>query len=207
MIGLFFGGQAFQLKFGNDFGNIELDANLEETHEWGADVTENPVEEGAPVADHVIERADKLTVRGFVSESPVTASPNILGLIGSVSDASSRTQQVFDLLRLLIKEKATMTVYTKHLTYDDMVLTGLRIPRTPADGQAIEFVADFVHVRFVEAQSVDVPNGISAKGKTADDATVRKTSPAKDAGKKGATDSTAAAAKKPPTSFLKGMLD
>ncbi len=47
-----------------------------------------------------------------------------------------------------------------------MVLTGLRIPRTPADGQAIEFVADFVHVRFVEAQSVDVPNGISAKGKT-----------------------------------------
>ena len=207
MIGLFFGGQPFRANFGNEFGNIELDANLSETHEWGADVTENPVEEGAPVADHVVERADKLTIRGFVSETPITASANILGLIGSVSDASSRTQQVFDLLRLLIKERQVMTVYTKHQTYEDMVLSRLIIPRTPQTGDAIEFRAEFVHVRFVSAQNVDVPKGISAKGKTASKATARKSAPAKDAGKKAAKNVTTAAKQQPPTSFLKSLFE
>jgi len=98
MIGLFFGGGAFKTKFGNALGNIELDANLEETHEWSALVTESPVEDGSPVSDHVIEQPDKLSIRGFISETPITASPSILGIIGT-SDASSRTQEIFDLLR------------------------------------------------------------------------------------------------------------
>lgn len=197
-IGLFFGGAAFKTTFGNEFGNIELDANLEETHEWTAQPTENPVEDGAPVADHVIEQSDKLRIRGFVSDAPLNISPELQGTIGA-ADAGSRTQPVFELLNKLIKKREVMTVYTKHAIYTNMVLSSVTIPRAPANGESIEFTAEFVNIRKVRTQTVDVPKGISAKreakagGKKG--ATAKKADPLKDAGKKAAEN-----VPKPPTS-------
>lgn len=167
MIGLYFGGRQFKTLFGNFYGSIELDANLEEVHEWGAEATENPVEEGAPVSDHVIEKADKLRIRGFVSDSPTsdTVVTRITGIYNGKTIAN-RTQTVFDALQTLIKAKEPIVVYTKHRIYDDMVLTGVNIPRSPGLGEAIEFTAEFVHIRKVSTQTVDVPNGISKRNNT-----------------------------------------
>ena len=184
MIGLYFGGQWFQTTFGNDLGNIELDANLEESHEWSAEATMNPVEEGSPVTDHVIEQPDTLRIRGFVSETPLTASESVRGA-KNTPWAESITQPVFDLLRALIKAREVVTVYTKYRNYPDMILTSLSIPRTAATGEAIEFSADFVNIRKVATQTVDVPPGISAKkDKKASAALGNKTEPKKDAGKR-----------------------
>ena len=88
MIGLFFGGQWFQTAFGNQYGNIELDAALDENHEWSAEATSNPVEEGAPVTDHVIEQSDKLKIRGFVTDSPLNLSQSVSGLVNSAGTLS-----------------------------------------------------------------------------------------------------------------------
>ena len=162
MLGLFFGGQKFQSAFGNQYCNIELDAMLDELHEWSADATSNPVEDGAPVTDHVIEQADKLTIRGVVTDAPLNASSSILGFIGGGS-ADNKTQTVFDLLDTLIKKREVLTVYTKHKTYSDMVLTNVTIPRSAGVGEAIEFRAEFIHIRKVATQTVDVPDGVSAK--------------------------------------------
>lgn len=167
MIGLYFGGRQFKTLFGNFYGSIELDANLEEVHEWSAEATENPVEEGAPVSDHVIEKQDKLRIRGFVSDSPTsdTVVTRITGIYNG-KKLDNRTQNVFDALQTLIKAKEPIVVYTKHRIYDDMVLTGVNIPRSPGVGEAIEFTAEFVHIRKVVTQTVEVPNGISKKNNT-----------------------------------------
>ena len=101
MIGLFI------TRFGNQYGNVELDATIDESHEWKAEATSNPVEEGAPVTDHVIEQADKLSIKGFVTDTP----------IGSQSLQLQRSQDVFDLLHSLIKKREPMTIYTKHKIY------------------------------------------------------------------------------------------
>jgi hypothetical protein len=177
MIGLYFGGQWFQTAFGNLYGNIELDAALDENHEWSAEATSNPVEVGAPVTDHVIDQSDKLRIRGFVTDTPLTSSPSLPQI--------SRSQDVFDLLYELIKLKEPMTVYTKHKIYDDMVLTNVTIPRAAGVGEAIEFSAEFINIRKVATQMVDVPDGINPKkDKKADAATGKKTEPQKDGGKK-----------------------
>lgn len=187
MIGLYFGGQWFQTTFGNSYGNIELDAVLDESHDWQADATMNPVEEGSPVTDHIIEQPDKLKIRGFVSETPLVASESVRGA-NSTPWAESLTQPVFNLLRDLIKARETVTVYTKYRIYDDMVLTNLNIPRSAATGEAIEFTAEFVHIRKVATQTVDVPDGISAKKDKkaggANGSPAKKSEPQKDAGKK-----------------------
>jgi hypothetical protein len=177
MIGLYFGGQWFQTAFGNLYGNIELDAALDENHEWSAEATSNPVEVGAPVTDHVIDQSDKLKIRGFVTDTPLTSSPSLPQI--------SRSQDVVDLLYELIKLKEPMTVYTKHKIYDDMVLTNVTIPRAAGVGEAIEFSAEFINIRKVATQMVDVPDGINPKkDKKADAATGKKTEPQKDGGKK-----------------------
>lgn len=187
MIGLYFGGQWFQTTFGNLYGNIELDAALDENHEWSADATSNPVEEGAPVTDHVIEQSDKLKIRGFVTDSPLNLSQSVSGLVNSGS-VGNRTQAVFDLLYDLIKIREPMTVYTKHRIYDNMVLTNVTIPRSAGVGEAIEFNAEFIHIRKVATQMVDVPDGINpkkdAKAGGANGSTAKKAEPTKDAGKK-----------------------
>ena len=187
MIGLYFGGQWFQTAFGNQYGNIELDAVLDENHEWSAEATINPVEEGAPVTDHVIEQADKLKLKGFVTDTPLTVSQSVNGIVNS-GQVGNRTQTVFDLLHELIRLKEPMTVYTKHRIYDDMVLTNVTIPRAAGVGEAIEFSAEFINIRKVATQMVDVPDGINpkkeAKAGGANGSTAKKAEPTKDAGKK-----------------------
>ena len=208
MLGLFFGGQKFQSMFGNQYGNIELDAMLDESHEWSADVTSNPVEDGAPVTDHVIEQADKLSIRGVVTDAPLNASSSILGFIGGGS-ADNKTQTVFDLLDTLIKKREVLTVYTKHKTYSDMVLTNVTIPRSAGVGEAIEFRAEFIHIRKVATQTVDVPDGVSAKPEAkaggAGGAVSKKASATKAAGKKQATQANKPAADKVNRSLLKSL--
>lgn len=203
-IGLFFGGASFRSMFGNEFGNVELDANLDESHEWSATATENPVEAGAPVSDHVIEQSDKLRIRGFVSDTPLIISPELQGQIGAM-DAGSRTQPVFDLLYKLIKAREVMTVYTKHAVYADMVLTSVNIPRSSQVGEAIEFTAEFVNIRKVQTQTVDVPKGVSgkreAKAGGKNGSAAKKAEPKKDTGKKPAVE-----VAKPPTSILSSLL-
>lgn len=187
MIGLYFGGQWFQTTFGNLYGNIELDAVLDENHEWSAEATSNPVEVGAPVTDHVIEQSDKLKIRGFVTDTPLNLSQSVSGLVNSGS-VGNRTQAIFDLLHQLIKLKEPMTVYTKHRIYDGMVLTNVTIPRSAGVGEAIEFTAEFIHIRKVATQMVDVPSDISAKKDAkaggANGSIAKKAEPTKDAGKK-----------------------
>lgn len=184
MIGLYFGGQWFQTAFGNLYGNIELDAVLDENHEWSAEATSNPVEVGAPVTDHVIDQSDKLKIRGFVTDTPLNLSQSVSGLVNS-GNVGNRTQAVFDLLHQLIKLKEPMTVYTKHRIYDDMVMTNVTIPRSAGVGEAIEFSAEFINIRKVATQMVDVPDGINPKKDAKGDAgTAKKAEPTKDAGKK-----------------------
>lgn len=178
MIGLFFGGNTFLTQFGNSFGNIELDALMQETHEWKADATMYPVESGQPITDYIIEQPDKLTIKGFVSDSGITLSSSIMALFKS----EAKTQQTFDLLYQLIKQREVMTVYTKHKIYTDMALVSLDIPRDAKTGEAIEFNAGFVHIRKVETQTVDVPKGISKK--KSGSKLANKTEAAKDSGKK-----------------------
>jgi len=184
MIGLYFGGQWFQTTFGNLYGNIELDAVLDENHEWSAEATSNPVEVGAPVTDHVIDQSDKLKLRGFVTDTPIVLSQSVEGVVNSGA-VGNRTQAVFDLLHQLLKLKEPMTVYTKHRIYDDMVLTNVTIPRAAGVGEAIEFSAEFINIRKVATQMVDVPDGINPKkDKKADASTGKKAEPTKDGGKK-----------------------
>lgn len=133
------------------------------------------------------------------------ASQSITGSIG-ISDAGSRTQPVFDLLYTLIKKREPIVVYTKHAVYSDMVLTAVNIPRTPSVGEAIEFNAEFIHIRKVATRLVDVPKGIGAR--QAGNGVGKKTQPQKYKGKTETEDLLARypAPKQVPSSILSSII-
>lgn len=155
-------------SFDNGLISIDLDVTMDEAHEWTNDVTTSPVEIGSPISDHIQELPDRLNITGMISDAAISES--ILSQLQTASsggvDSSSyitRVQTTFDLLRAMIKWKKLVTVYTRYKIYPDMALSSVNIPRSAGIGEAINFTAQFVHVRLVESQTVDVPPGISKK--------------------------------------------
>lgn len=183
-------------------GFLEVDCVDQETHEWSRDVTTNPVENGPPIADHIIIQPDKITIAAFVSNAP------ILGFLDGVSNlltdgltAEDRTQKAFSTLEQLAKSKSLVTIYTRYKQYTNMVITNISIPRRPDDGDAINFTIEAIRVNLVSTSKTTLPESAgmyktgpnAGKSNATDTATQRRMTPGKDIGS--SADNTSAADK------------
>lgn len=179
MIGFYYGNAGTKV-FG--IQSIDLDATLDEVHDWANEVTSNPVETGAPVTDHVIEKPDKLRLTGWITNSPLHGE--LAGQYLGGDTQAPRIQTAFEAIYELVKKRDVVVVYTKHAIYTDMVIESVNIPRNASIGESIEFNMDLVHVRFVSTQMVTVPPGISQKKEAKSTPAVgKKAEPQKTAGK------------------------
>ena len=171
------------VKVESETYNLEADVILSEVHEWRNEVTTNPVEEGSPIADHIIVMPDRLTFSGFVSDTPIKG---IIGL-GIFDTDEDSAKYFFEALDLLRENGEIITVYTKYKTYEDMVITSITIPREIKTGEAIEFTMEFIHVRIVETQTTELPAGVGVgkdgKAAGADSEVTNRSSPATNNGK------------------------
>lgn len=143
-----------------DIGSLEFDSIDAEVHDWQRDVTQNPVENGSPVADHIIDRPRNLTITGMISNSPIDGSNIFLG--GNLLD-TDRVAEAFQVLNALYKSKALITIYTRYANYIDMAITSINIPRSPEQGNAIVFTIQATQVRIVTTQTTTLPPGVGVK--------------------------------------------
>jgi len=64
-----------QLLFGistpGNIGNLVLDTTISDDHQYENEITDFPVESGANIADHVIQKPEQVTIEGFVTNTPV----------------------------------------------------------------------------------------------------------------------------------------
>lgn len=166
---------------GNLF-SLDLDVTQDEAHEWSNDVTQFPVEIGSPITDHIQPQPDKVSMSGIISNSAIGEVA-----LNKINNGDDLVQNAFDLLRKLMDDRILVTVYTRYKVYTDMALKSCNIPADSSIGDSIKFKLEFVHVRLVNTQTVDVPDGISKKldkkegGKAGPVA--KKTEPQKAAGK------------------------
>ena len=183
MIGIYYGGGVNTDTKIVGLQSLDFDATLDESHDWRNEVTQNPVETGTPITDHVIEKADKLRLQGVITNSPLYGE--FAGQYFGGDTTSPRIQTAFEAIRELVKSKEAVTVYTKHAVYTSMVIESVSIPRNAQLGEEIQFTMELVNVRLVSTQLVTLPPGISAK-KTAkaSGAVAKKAEPQKSAGQK-----------------------
>jgi len=203
-LGLIYDPRKSPTSITNDIITIDLDVMSDEAHEWSNDVTENPVELGAPVSDHIQPKADKLSITGLITNAPI--DPDVAAQFPGTIDGglfSARLQTHFDFLRSLTNFRAPMTVYTRYKVYTDMALLSCSISRSTGTGEALPFTLQFTHIRLVQTQTVDVPPGISRKmDKKADASTSKKTQPEAKGGK---TDAKEVTKEKQKSTLLKSI--
>lgn len=157
---------------------IDIDSCLDETHTLTNTVTDHPVEKGSNITDHSRPDPDTVTLRCFVSNTPLSesqqktasnATPAIPGFSGII--AQGRVQRTSNigaidgrgedaykkLLKLrndgsLITVVTTLRTYTKSST-QGMMITSITIPRTTKNYDGIEFSITLKQVRIVTNRS------------------------------------------------------
>lgn len=146
---------------------IVVDATVSETHLSSCDLTENPVEDGAKITDHVQLKPSELTIEGVISDSPLgyAVVGNIQNLVRSTKSlfgGSSRSIDAYNDLLLLQKSRQPFTVITGLKRYENMIMTELSVPRTAQTGNAIHFRASMKEIRIVKSKTTGLSSVASS---------------------------------------------
>ncbi len=128
--------------------HIEVDVCVSESHETDCDITENPVESGSYITDHVQVKPARLTIEGLVSDTPIS----LLGiaLIGN----DNRARKVYDQLLEIQYAAEPIDIITGLTQYENMILKSLTVPRNAETGKSLRFNAVFQEVIIIESSDI-----------------------------------------------------
>ena len=129
---------------------FELDLILSERHERRAEITNFPIEDGSPIADHVILQPERIELTGFITNTPVL-------ILGGLS-FEDRAQNALDVLNELHVGRSLVTVVSELQVYEDMVFSELIYPRDARTGEALEFRGTLQKINKVSSELVLIPN-------------------------------------------------
>lgn len=122
----FFGGRQKQIGF------LKIDVFTHERISYESTVTDNPVEFGSVITDHVYNRPTRIRVRGTVD--------------------AARRNAAFQSLNLIHKSRLPVSVMTGLQTFPLMVMSRLDIDRNIDNAEPLEFSAEFSEITFALTQ-------------------------------------------------------
>ena len=165
--------------------DFHIDVTLTENHSFEAEATENPVEEGVVISDHIDLKPESFTITGVISDTPLGLAASAQGaasiagaylgkkvvgplgalagvgagaLAGTLTGNSNRMKNAFDHLRDLQTKRVPFTVITGLRRYTTMVVTSLTINRDGKSGRSFNFTAVFKQIRVVESKVIKIKN-------------------------------------------------
>lgn len=157
---------------------FEFDATVHESHEYTNIVTEFPVERGFNISDHAIRVPEKLTITGFVTNSPIPHSRGSVSVLlergDRINDALESLLQIagFDPAGKLSEEVAAIrrapqvvTVVTGLRSYSSMVITNIVIDRDKSSGSSISPTIEMRRLVVVYSETIIVQNVSELNGK------------------------------------------
>jgi hypothetical protein len=156
---------------------LEIDASPSQGYEATAEVTEHPVEQGAPVTDHIRPNNPTITVEGVISNTPVTVpttqmqgarrAPTQVDLsVGGQtlqatllrwSSAFDRVRECDQLLQHIVEAGIVVRLTTGLRVIEDLALTRYKVDKTRDTGDTLPVVLEFRRLRLVAVQRVTVP--------------------------------------------------
>lgn len=139
-------------------GGLVFDATLREAHTLSIEVTENPIETGSEVADHMFVKPKRLTISAGVSDTPLHSSAQ------DQFAGPSRTTAAFNLLESLQESGEPFNIQTGLKLYTNMMCTEIRAEQDKDTDSVLFFEADFKEAIIVSTQTVTYPP--RAAGKT-----------------------------------------
>lgn len=134
-------------------GGLELDATLSAEHGRSAQVTQYPVERGAPISDHIQPDPDTVRIEGLVTNAPI-------GIEGDGANDADRAGDVFDALEILHNAGEPVTIVSDLGVYANMAITSITYPRDTLTREALRFSITAKQVRLAESRTVGIPPGV-----------------------------------------------
>lgn len=136
---------------GGNTGRIFADVKISEVHRYMSNVTEQTLEDGSAVNEHVIPQQPQVTLQ-------IEETNNTLG--ARLSGGFFGPQQTFDKLVELWENSVPLTITTQHKQYTDMVISNMPILHRAPYRNALQISVDLKKLRFAKLETV------SYKGKT-----------------------------------------
>jgi hypothetical protein len=147
---------------------LVFDATFREKHEIEAEITENPVETGVSVADHMFMKPIRVTISAGVSDVSFQYSKMLLAdgkspgtFVANPNDpfggGDSRSRTAFDLLTQLQATFEPFNVQTGLKLYKNMVCKNITIEQDKDTSKAFIFEAELKEVIFVTTKSAITP--------------------------------------------------
>jgi hypothetical protein len=133
-------------------GGLVFDATFKEHHESPAEVTENPVETGVSIADHMFMKPLRVTISAGVSDVQLTPRKN-----DPFEGGTSRAQIAFAMLGILQSSFEPFDVQTGLKLYSNMVCTNITCEQDKDTAGAFIFEAELREVIMVSTQVVTYP--------------------------------------------------
>lgn len=129
------------LNFRTRVGLLRLDATLQELHERNSRITDHPIEGGSMVQDHIVRQPRKLTIEGYITDTPLRG--------GSVGVTTA-----YDILDLTWRTGLPFTVISGLRVYPLMAFEQLSMPKVRAS--EMRFTAVLKEITITLGRSVEV---------------------------------------------------
>lgn len=141
--------------------DIIIDASLSEIIQYGATITEHPVETRTSVSDHIFKQPLKLKIEGYITDTPI----RIMGIFETPLQKNSLdimkrnvkqslpffqndkpSKQAYLAFKALYNERALITVVSKLEAFQDMAISNLTFSNTGETVGKLEFTAELIQV-------------------------------------------------------------
>lgn len=129
--------------------DLEIDIVSSEVIELPSETTDNPIESGSEVTDHIINKPILLRMVCQIGGSNLT-------------NWTDRKIEGYEALKKLRDDKQPVTVVSGLETFSNMLINNISIDRNLQNASVLQFQIEFKQAKIVSSQRVDVSNNISA---------------------------------------------
>ena len=129
--------------------DLQIDIVSSEIIELPSETTDNPIESGSEVTDHIINK------------------PIILRMVCQIGGSTllnftDRKLEGYEALKKLRDDKLPVTVVSGLETFSNMLINNITIDRNLQNASVLQFQIEFKQAKIVSSQRVDVSNNVSA---------------------------------------------
>jgi len=141
-------------KKGNFISTVELDIIITETASATARVTENPVENGANVNDHIIIEPMTFTTAGVVSNIGSTLVGQFSRVASIFTQNTTKSTEAWEALLELQANRIPFTLVQGLKEYPNVVILSLAESQDKDTSRGLFFTATMKEIIFVGAPSI-----------------------------------------------------
>lgn len=139
---------------GNFISTIELDIIISESASATARVTENPVEHGANINDHIIIEPLTFTTVGVVSNISSSTLGQFTRVPAIFSQITAKSREAWEALLELQVDRVPFTLVQGLKEYKNIVIIGLSESQDKDTANGLFFTATMKEIIFVGAKTI-----------------------------------------------------